>query len=263
MFNSLLVFVIGAVLGSFLNVCIYRLPRNQSLVSPGSRCPGCLKPINWWDNIPLFSYLALRGRCRQCGMPFSFRYFAVELLTAALLLACYARFGFSPAFFVYAFFILALVVVTFIDWEHHLIPVGEVVLPGIVLGIAVHPVFPDLDGAPGRAAALGLALLGAAAGAALIMAIARLGKLAFRKEAMGEGDAWLMAMIGAFLGWRAVFLTVFAASLAGSVVGVLLIALGKKRRDEPVPFGPFLTLGALFALFWGKAAVDWYLGLVR
>jgi leader peptidase (prepilin peptidase)/N-methyltransferase len=263
MFNSLLVFVIGAVLGSFLNVCIHRLPRDQSLVSPGSRCPGCLKPIGWRDNIPLLSYLILRGRCRRCGAAISFRYFAVELLTAALLLLCHARFGFSPAFFVYGFFVLALVVVTFIDWEHHLIPVGEVVMPGIVLGLAAHPVFPELGGAPGRAAAFGLSLLGAAAGAALILLVARLGKLAFRKEAMGEGDIWLMAMIGAFLGWQAVFLTVFAASLAGSVVGVLLIASGKKKKDEPVPFGPFLALGALFALFWGKAVVDWYLGFVR
>lgn len=256
---SILVFALGAVLGSFLNVCVYRLPRDLSLVRPGSACPACRAPIRWFDNIPLLSYIALRGRCRGCRAPISPRYWMVELLSGALLLSAYLRFGLSAAGAFFGLFALLLVLVTFIDWEHHLIPVGEVVLPGIVIGLLFRMFF--AAPAPGRPiSGLAAGLTGAMVGAGLIMVVAGLGRLAFRKEAMGEGDIWLMAMIGAFLGWRAVLLTIFIASLTGSVVGVALMSGGRRRRDDPIPFGPFLSLGALTALFFGDALLRWYLG---
>lgn len=257
---AFLFFALGAVAGSFINVCVYRLPRDLSIVFPGSRCPLCREPIAWHDNIPILSYFFLRRRCRHCRAPIGFRYPLVEALAGLLVLSAYLHSGLTIGFPFYAVFFLALLLVTFIDWEHHLIPVGEVVLPGILFGIAANALFPSLSGAPGRLDSFLNSVLGAFAGAFIILAVARLGRIVFRKEAMGEGDIWLMAMIGAFLGWRAVLITVLAGSFAGSVVGVSLMASGLKKKDEPIPFGPFLSLGAIFSFFLGEKLIGWYLG---
>ena len=242
------VFIVGLMFGSFANVCIYRLPAGVSVVFPASHCPACKRAIPWYDNIPLVSYLVLGGACRFCRGRISFRYFAVELLTAVVFLLLSRKFGISPALVVYCLFALALIVTGFIDlatFEIHEV----VVLPGIALGLIASGFVPGMYvGLAGRAAFLD-ALAGAAAGAGALLAVGLLGKLIYRKEAMGFGDVELIAMIGAFLGWRGVFLAVFFGSLVGAAVGISLIVLKLRRREDYVPFGPYLALGALLALF--------------
>ncbi len=252
-FLAIFVFVFGAVFGSFLNVCIYRLPRNLSIVKPGSFCPSCRKPIEWFDNIPFFGYLLLRGRCRRCHKKISPRYVLVELLTASLFLALYLRFELSAAFFVFGFFILLLILITFIDWEHYLIPV-VVVYPGIALGLLFNFLFQNLTIRQFPVFNFKEAVIGALLGAGLIFCLRVFGKMIFKKEAMGEGDIYLLAMIGAFLGWKSILLTIFVSSLAGTVISLLLIFIGLKKITEHIPFGPYLSLGAVIALFCRDSA---------
>ncbi|HNQ35441.1 MAG TPA: prepilin peptidase [bacterium] len=244
-----LVFLFGAVFGSFLNVCIYRMPLSLSIVKPNSFCPGCKKPIKWFDNIPMLSYLMLSGRCRHCRKPISPRYFLVELLTAALFLFLYWQFGLDVRFFVFAPFVMALILVSFIDWDHYLIP-DCIVLPGIPIGLLLNFFFPVLAGLNAWLPALRDAFIGVLVGGGFLLLLGWLGTLAFKKDAMGGGDVKLLAMIGAFLGWKSVLMTLFFGSLFGSVVSLALIAAGVKKRDEYIPFGPYLSLGAVLALFF-------------
>ncbi len=250
---AIFAFIFGAVFGSFLNVCIYRLPRSLSIVKPGSYCPNCRKPIEWFDNIPFFGYLVLRGRCRRCRKKISPRYILVELLTASLFLALYLRFGLSAAFFVFSLFILILILVTFIDWEHYLIPV-LVVYPGIVLGLLFNFLFRNLAVRQIPVFNLKESVIGALLGAGLIYFLRVFGKIIFKKEAMGEGDIYLLAMIGAFLGWKAVLLTIFFSSLIGVIITLLLVFIGLKKITDHIPFGPYLSLGAVIALFCRDSA---------
>ncbi|MFA5394233.1 MAG: prepilin peptidase [Candidatus Ratteibacteria bacterium] len=260
---SIFAFVLGAVFGSFLNVCIYRLPRSLSIVKPGSYCPNCRKPIVWFDNIPFFGYLFLRGRCRYCHKKISPRYVLVELLTASLFLALYRYFGLSASFFIFGLFIFVLILVTFIDWEHYLIPV-LVVYPGIVLGLLFNFFFPQMAFSASRLFALKEAVIGVLLGAGLIYFLGVFGKLIFKKEAMGEGDIYLLAMIGAFLGWKAVLLTIFFSSLVGTVITLLLVYVGLKKMTDHIPFGPYLSLGAVIALFCrGSAFVINYFDQIK
>jgi leader peptidase (prepilin peptidase) / N-methyltransferase len=258
-FFSICAFVFGAVFGSFLNVCIYRLPRSLSIVKPGSYCPNCRKPIEWFDNIPFFGYLFLRGRCRRCRQKISPRYVLVELLTASLLLALYLRFGLSASFFIFGLFVLGLILVTFIDWEHYLIP-DLVVYPGIVLGLLFNFFFPQMvSPSAGSLFALKEAAVGVLVGAGSLLLVALLGQLVFKKEAMGGGDIKLLAMIGAFLGWKAVLVSIFFGSLIGAVISLLLIFVGLKKRTDYIPFGPYLSLGGLIALFFkGSVFLGYY-----
>ncbi len=244
--------VLGALIGSFLNVCIHRLPRGESIVRPGSRCPGCAAPISPRDNVPILSFLWLRGRCRRCGRRISIRYPAVEALNAVGYLLIWDRYGLTPEAAVYAAFYSALLVVTFIDWDHQIIP-NRITLPGIVIGL--------FSAATVLAGGFVDALLGAVLGGGLLYAVAVGSELVLKKEGMGLGDVKLLAMIGAFLGWKAVLLTVFVGALAGSVIGLTLIAARIKRRGDPIPFGPFLVLGAMAALFAGPELIGWYLRL--
>lgn len=251
-------FVLGAVFGSFLNVCIYRLPRSLSIVKPGSYCPNCRKPIEWFDNIPFFGYLVLRGRCRRCHKKINPRYVLVELLTASLFLALYLHFGLSASFFVFGLFILGLILVTFIDWEHYLIP-DLVVYPGIVLGLLFNFLFPQMAFSTSPLFALKEAAIGVLVGGGSLYLIALLGQLVLKKEAMGGGDIKLLAMIGAFLGWKAVLVSIFFGSLIGSVISILLIFIGLKKRTDYIPFGPYLSLGGVIALFYkGSIFLGYY-----
>ncbi|MGH7964852.1 MAG: prepilin peptidase [Candidatus Binatia bacterium] len=249
-----LVFLFGAVIGSFLNVCIYRLPLHESIVLPPSHCRACCTPLAWYDNVPLLSYLLRHGHCRSCGTPFSFRYFLVELLTALLAVALGYHFGLTVTALGYFFFGTALIVITFVDLDHQIIP-DVISLPGVVAGVLFSLVSPTLT-------TVWDSLIGVAAGAGVLLVVRWAYYLYAGEEGMGMGDVKLLAMIGAFLGWHAVPFTLLAASSAGSVVGVPLMLLRRADIKMALPFGPFLCFGALCYLFFGEELIDWYLGLL-
>jgi leader peptidase (prepilin peptidase)/N-methyltransferase len=249
---AILSFILGLIIGSFLNVCIYRLPRSYSIVSPGSSCPECKAPIRWWDNIPIISYLLLAGKCRKCGEKITLRYPAVELLNGLLYAAIYLFFGQGwqlPLLFI---FVSALIVITFIDLEFQIIP-DVITLPGIVLGLAASPFM--LADPFAVKATLGLlnSVIGAVAGGGVFYLIVILSR-----GGMGGGDVKMMAMVGAFTGWKGVFLTTLVGSLTGALVGIALMVFSGAGRKTKVPFGPFLALGTLMTLFFGEMIFNWY-----
>lgn len=246
-------FVFGACIGSFLNVCIYRLPLEESIVSPESHCRSCSTPLAWYDNIPLLTYLFRRGRCRACGAQFSSRYFFVELLTALIALMLVAQFGISVSTLGYFVFAAALVVITFIDVDYQIIP-DVISLPGIVAGMLFSFLSPHLT--------LWDSLIGAAAGAGILLAVALGYWLITKREGMGGGDIKLLAMIGAFLGWRSVPFTLLIASFVGSGIGIATMIRRQADTKLALPFGPFLSFGALCYLFVGETLIAWYLGLL-
>ena len=255
---ALFLFVIGSVVGSFLNVCIYRMPRDKSVVQPASFCPHCRKPIRWYDNIPFVSYLLLRGRCRFCHKKISARYILVEALTASLFMFLYGRLGLGPLYGIYAVFFSSLLAASFIDLEHQVIP-DEISLGGLGLGIALSFLFPSLHGTSSPVASLVSSLLGALVGGGSIYLIGLLGNFLFKKESMGGGDVKLLAMVGSLLGWEKALLAFFIAPLFGSVVG---ITLKLTRGAEVIPYGPFLSLASFIAFLWEREIL-WYLGIVR
>lgn len=251
---SFVVFLFGATVGSFLNVCIHRLPARESVVFPASHCPTCKRPIRPFDNIPLLSYVVLRGRCRHCAAPISLRYPFVEMLTGATAVASLDAFGLSPPFLVYFAFLAALIVITFIDLDHQIIP-DAISLPGIGVGF-----FSSLIvGEPGWQSSLAGILLGGG----VLWAVAEGYYRLTGREGMGGGDVKLLAMIGAFLGWRAVPVTLLLASLTGTVVGLALMAFSDRTSRTPIPFGPFLAAGAAAALFFGDEIIAFYLQLTH
>ncbi|HAP66403.1 MAG TPA: prepilin peptidase [Nitrospinae bacterium] len=232
------IFLFGAAIGSFSNVCIYRLPRKLSIVTPPSQCPSCGKGISPFDNIPIISFLILRGRCRYCQSPISWRYPIVELITGLIFLFLYLNFRISPQFFIYALLIISLIIIAFIDLEHKIIP-DVITLPGIIIGLAISIAMPHIT--------LINSIKGLLIGGGLFYAIAILSR-----GGMGGGDIKLIAMVGSFLGWKNVLLTIFLGSFFGSIVGIVLIILKKKNRKDMVPFGPFLSLGAIVSIFFGR-----------
>ena len=244
------VFVMGAALGSFLNVCIVRIPEGGSLLKPGSHCPQCLSPIRFYDNIPLLSYLILRGKCRRCKTRISPRYFAVEGLSALMALALFRTFGLSLEFVIYLIFFSALLVVIFIDLATLTIP-DIITLPGIVLGVAASFLLPRITWLQ--------SLLGLFAGGGVLYLVAKGYQMLRNREGMGGGDIKLLAMIGAFLGLPGVIYTLFASSLAGSLAGVLLMLRDRSGGRTRIPFGPFLALAAMSYVFWGQTVIQWYL----
>jgi len=252
LYFSLFAFVFGAVIGSFLNVCICRMPRDESIVSPPSHCPHCSYRIRWYDNIPLLSYLVLRGKCRGCGAHISLQYPLVELINGLLTLALFYRFGPSLTFLSLFLFCSGLVTITFIDIEHQIIP-DEISLSGIVIGFAFSFFLPW----QGWLNSLSGILLG---GGCLLLVAYGYHWLTGR-EGMGGGDIKLLAMMGAFLGWKAVPFIVFSASLVGSVVGVSLILFQKRDGKLAIPFGPYLAAGAVLYIFYGRQIIQWYLNL--
>ena len=244
---NILVFIFGAIVGSFLNVCIYRLPKGRSIIFPGSHCPNCGKKIHWFDNIPILSYIVLFGKARCCKTKISFRYFIVETLTAIAFLIFFIVFGFTAKFFAYLIFVSGLIVATFVDFEIQEIP-DEVSIGGLIVGLVLSVLFPSILNETLRAGALMNSFSGALIGGAMIYGMGMLGELAFKKEAMGGGDVKLLAMIGAFIGWKLTLLTFFIAPLFGSVVGIILkIREGK----DVIPYGPYLSLAAVFSIFFG------------
>lgn len=249
-----LVFIFGTAVGSFLNVCIWRLPRKESIVFPASHCPKCESPIRWHQNIPILSYLVLGGRCASCKAPISWRYPLVEALTGLLFVAVLYRFGLQWATPVYWLFVAALVAISFIDLDHQIIP-NVITLPGILIGFSCSlliPWFSWLD-----------SLIGILVGGGILYLIAVAYELLARKEGMGLGDVKLLALIGAFLGWQGVLPVIFLSSLMGTLVGVPLMLVKKAGGKLAIPFGPFLALGALVWLLWGGGLFRWYLGLLQ
>ena len=244
-----LVFCLGACIGSFLNVCISRLPENESIVHPGSRCPFCRSPIRYSDNIPLLSFLWLKGRCRQCSAQISIRYPLIEALTGFM--ACFAVLKYGPTLpaLLYFIFIAALITVTFIDIDHRIIP-DEISLGGIPLGLAASFFLPGIS--------LTDAMLGILAGGGILLSVAKGYKLLTGNEGMGGGDIKLLAMIGAFIGWQGVFFTIFSASLIGTMIGLILMAVHGKNLKLAIPFGPFLSIGAIIYIFLGQFIIHWY-----
>lgn len=246
-------FLYGLCIGSFLNVCIHRLPESRSLIKPRSMCPQCSQPIAFYDNIPVFSFLLLRGRCRNCGTPIAWRYPLVELLGGLAALASAAKFGPSLAALVYFVFTAILIVVTFIDIDHRIIP-DVISLPGIVLGLAASFILPSMSFTD--------SLLGIALGGGSLLAVALIYRLVTKKDGMGMGDVKLLSMIGALIGWKGVVFTIFIGSLVGSLVGIAMV-FAQKRKDLKlaVPFGPFLSLGAIVYVFAGSELTFWYFHL--
>jgi leader peptidase (prepilin peptidase) / N-methyltransferase len=249
--------ILGLIIGSFLNVCIFRLPRDMSIVFPGSFCTICKKRIRPWDNIPVISYIILRGKCRNCGEKISPRYPAVELLNGLLYAAVFLHFGpgwHLPILFI---FVSAMIVITFIDLEFQIIPNG-ITLPGIILALAASQFVITDPFSPRSTLGVVESLTGCLSGGIAFHLIAVLGKKAYKVEAMGLGDVKMMAMVGAFTGWKGVFLTTLAGSLTGSLVGIGLMIFSGAGKKTQVPFGPFLALGSLITLFWGNIILDWF-----
>lgn len=236
--------VAGLLIGSFLNVVIARVPDRQSLLRPGSACPGCGAAIAWYDNVPILSFLALRGRCRACAAPISWRYPLIEGLTAALFGAAAYRFGPTPDAVVAAALLAVLVALTAIDLERQILP-DVITLPGILAGTLANL-------ATGRVPWLE-SLLGIGVGGGIFAVI-----ILASGGGMGGGDMKLGAMLGAFLGWKVVLLSIFLGVAGGAAVALALMASGARSRKDPIPFGPFLALGGTAGLFWGERVVRWY-----
>jgi len=245
-------FIFGAVVGSFLNVCICRLPKEESVVFPPSHCPACGFRIPFYDNIPLVSWILLGGKCRSCRGAISIRYPLVELITALLTLFLFKKFGLSLPFGILFIFCSAMVVITFIDLDHMIIP-DIISLPGIILGFVFSFFIPQLGWLN--------SLLGILAGGGSLYLVASLYQRFTGKEGMGGGDIKLLAMMGAFFGWKAIPFIIFMASLVGSVIGVTLMLVQRKDGKLAIPFGPFLALGSIVYIFYGRQIIHWYLGL--
>ncbi|MDD5482783.1 MAG: prepilin peptidase [Kiritimatiellae bacterium] len=261
-FYSIIAFILGTCIGSFANVCIYRMPLGRSVIVPRSHCPDCGALIAWFDNIPLLSLLFLGGRCRACTGEISRRYFLVELLTGALFLVVFLRYGFDVRTLVYWLVATGLIIATFIDFDYMIIP-DQITIGGIFAGLLISIVFPQLHGVNTHAESFRTAFVGMLIGGMSLWLVGELGRLAFRKEAMGMGDVKLLAALGAFLGWQAVVFTIMIASLAGALAGLAMVLCGRKGMGSKIPFGPYL---ALAAIVWMAGGSDWwsaYLGWLR
>ena len=273
-FLTVLSVVWGACIGSFLNVCIHRIPREQSVVKPRSHCPQCKRDIPWYLNIPVASYLMLRGRCRFCGTRISPRYMLVECLVAALFLLVWLKYdvlttdrplGLTPMTDgllvpVYWLAVSGLVLGTFVDFEHLIIP-DRVTIGGIVAGFVLSGLVPAMHGATSMLGSMIWSALGILIGGGTLWGLAIFGRFVFKKEAMGFGDVKLLAAIGAFLGTRAVLFTVLFSSLAGSIVGLSLVAFANRRLRSRIPYGPYIALAAVVWILWGPGLWNMYVDL--
>ncbi|MDD2389751.1 MAG: A24 family peptidase [Desulfobacterales bacterium] len=249
-----IIFIFGICIGSFLNVCIFRLPKSKSIVFPGSACPECGSPIHFYDNIPILSYVWLKGRCRHCNCPISFRYPMVELISGCFALCLFLTFGLSLESLIYYLFITSLLVITFIDIDHQIIP-DCITLPGIPIAFAASLALPSVHVTD--------SIIGFLAGGGILFLIAWLYYLITRKEGLGGGDIKLLAMIGTLLGWKGVAFSLFTASIIGTVSGLIIILKTKKNMKIAIPFGPFLSIGAILYIFFGPQLINWYMNLLR
>ena len=246
--SILLIAVVAACIGSFLNVCIWRLPREESIVVPASHCVRCGKAIAWHDNIPVVSYLCLGGRCRHCRTAIAWRYPLVEVLTAALAVGLYLQYGLTWRWAIYAVLAFALVVSTFVDLSHRIIP-DEITKPGIVLGLIASALLPSLHGVTSHVQGFLHGALGALVGGGSLYLTGLFGDWLFKKESMGGGDVKLLAMAGSVLGWQLAVLTFFIAPVLALGPGLVLMA---RKGDHTIPYGPFLAVGLLVSMVWGS-----------
>jgi len=249
--NVILIFILGLIVGSFSNVCIYRIPRNESIIYPASHCPKCCSKIKPVDNIPLLSFILLKGRCRNCKTKISVQYPIVEFLTGLIYLIIYLIYGLSIQTLIYIILSSALIIIAFIDLNEQIVP-DAISLPGIVIGFILsffvyYISFVD-------------SVLGIFVGGGIILIIGLTGLVIFKKEAMGGGDVKLAAMIGAFLGWRYIVISLFLGFFLGALTGICLIIAKIKSREDVVPFGPFIVLGSFITLLWGEKIISWYIG---
>lgn len=251
--SYLISIIFGAIIGSFLNVCIYRIPQKESIISPGSHCPNCKKAIKFYDNIPILSYLLLKGKCRYCNASISIQYPLVEGITALVSFYLFINFGLSLNYIFYFSFISALIVITVIDLYNQIIP-DVISLPGIGVGLLGALIIPQINFLD--------ALKGGILGGGSLFLLATIYQWIFKREGMGGGDIKLLAMIGTFLGWKDVILTVLISSFIGSIMGIVIITLKGKDFKYAIPFGPFLALGAVISLFWGKDLISWYVYMI-
>jgi len=245
-FSVVIIFIFGLVIGSFLNVCIYRIPKGESIVFPASHCTACGHKLGPIDLVPLFSQLILKSKCRYCGKPISMRYFNVELITGLLFLATFIRFIYYekfPMFFIeYLILNSLLVAVTFIDIDHKIIP-DKITYPGMAIGI----IFGILQGN------IWNSIIGLLVGGGLFYFIA-----VASKGGMGGGDVKLAALLGAFFGWKLILLNSFFSFLLGGIVATILLLLKLKGRKDYIPFGPYLAIAAMITIFWGDQILKWY-----
>ena len=266
-------FLFGASFGSFFNVIIYRLPREESIVMPGSHCMKCNEPIQWFDNIPLLSYIILGGKCRHCKEPYSIRYFFVELLTGVLFALVVNKyfylipdgmyFTMLAMVILHFYFVGGFVVLTFIDIDHKIIP-NEITFSGVPIGLLASFAFPLLMmGQESHLMGLLYSFIGAVVGGGFLYVVGAVGKKIMQKEVMGFGDVKLLALIGAFIGWKLTLLTIILSSFAGTLIGVMLIATRKAEWQSQIPFGPYIVLGALISYFVGNNILEWYLGFFQ
>ncbi|MDA3799154.1 MAG: prepilin peptidase [Kiritimatiellae bacterium] len=272
---AFIVFLFGASVGSFLNVCIYRIPEDLSVVKPRSFCPKCKTPIPWYCNVPMLSYVFLGGKCKYCKVPISSRYFGVELLTALLFLLVWLKlsvFGYSaplgmteiysvPQVFCYWLVVFGLVMGSFIDIDHYILP-DRVTLGGIVLGFIFSALVPALHQQEHWLKSLLISFAGAAIGFGLLWLVAIFGKLIFKKEAMGFGDVKLMGAVGAFFGISSIFFVLIFSSFLGAFFGIACMILKKKELQSRIPFGPFIAAAVLVFMFWGPSLIDLYINML-
>jgi len=279
-FGYIVAAVFGAIIGSFLNVVIHRVPLEESIVFPNSRCPSCGAVIAFYDNIPVLSYVVLRAKCRSCKERISFRYPAVELLTAAMFVAIAWHDGLSAALPFDLVFVSALLALVFVDAEHMILP-NAITYPGIVFALVARVAIPYVSGTPHFddlpslsqgafanmpmwAASLAGGFIGALIGGGSLWLMGWTWEKLRGIEAMGLGDVKMMFMVGAYLGWRLTILTIFVGVLTGSIIGILLMAWQRQRNMQMLlPFGVFLGLGAVAALLFGAPVVEWYAGQFR
>lgn len=250
----LIAFVLGAAVGSFLNVCVYRIPIGESIAWPPSRCMSCRRAVSWFDNIPILSFFILKAKCRHCGGKISAQYPAVELAAAVLFVLFYAVFGLTAVGVCYLALSLLLLTQGIIDWRHQIIP-DVITIPGILLGITMSSIFPALQGEATWQKAFLNSLFGVVLGGGVLFLLGTAAEKILKKEAMGGGDVKLLAMIGAFLGWSGVFWTLFLGSLLGSIVGIYRRAA---HGEEKLAFGPYMGAAAFLYLFWGGSFFGWY-----
>jgi len=236
-------FGVGLLWGSFFNVCILRLPFDQSIVFEGSRCPHCLTPLHWYQNIPIISFLWLRGKCGHCAAPISIQYPIIELLTGCLFLIMFLQYGPSLRFILYTTFASALLVTTVIDLYHQIIP-DEISLSGIVTGFCVSLIINDISWIE--------SVTGILLGGGSFFLIATLYEKISGREGLGGGDVKLLAMIGAWLGYKSIIPVIIISSTVGSLVGIVIMLSQRKDLKTAIPFGPFLALGAMAYLFWSQ-----------
>lgn len=252
MFEMILVFILGLVLGSFANVCIYRMPRDLSVVKPNSHCTNCNKFIKWYDNIPVISYIILRGKCRNCGSKISLIYPAVELICGLLFLSMYFLFGFTYILAPFCLFVFSLLVITVIDFDFQIIP-DEISFFLIILGLLISFLNPILGDTVSQR--ILNSFLGFLTGGGSLLIVAIIGKWIFGKDAMGGGDIKIMAGVGAFIGWDKVLFAIFIACFLGSIVGIFMMLSKKIGKRQEIPFGPYLAISSFAVLFLPPPAI--------